>query len=287
MAKHAYHLYYPRKRTTCVVFASPHSGDDYSDFSISKTQLNETAIRSSEDAYVDRLFESATGYGAPFLKAGAPRAFVDLNRAEGELDPALIAGVKSTGHNPRVAVGLGVIPRVVANGRVIYNGKIPLSEAQRRLATYWHPYHTALQAQLDLAKQRFGCAILIDCHSMPHEALDVTSFCKGDLPDIVLGDRFGASASSVVVDGIEAAFVKAGFKVARNAPFAGAYTVQRYGRPSINMHAVQVEIDRSLYMDEANIQPNEHFSAVQERLNIAIAAIADLGRPEAIDVAAE
>ena len=137
MPKVAYHLYQPDVLTSRVVFASPHSGRDYPWSFLRHTQLDEHSIRSSEDAYVDRLFECAPQFGAAFLKAGAPRAFIDLNRASDELDPALIEGVRRTGHNPRVASGLGVVPRVVANGRAIYRGKLTLAEAERRLTQYW------------------------------------------------------------------------------------------------------------------------------------------------------
>ncbi len=290
MPKLAYHLFHPVQRTTCVVFASPHSGNDYGDSFMAGTQLDEQSIRSSEDAFVDLLYDQAPQYGAPFIKAGAPRAFIDMNRDKDELDPALIIGVDSSRHNPRVSSGLGVVPRVVSNGRMIYSGKMSLAEAQNRIETFWVPYHQALENQLQLSMARFGCSILVDCHSMPHEALDVVTYEKGQRPDIVLGDRFGASASAAVMDGIEAAFVSAGFTVARNVPFAGAYTVQRYGRPSLNMHAVQVELNRSLYMNERTIQPNQDFDWVKARLTEAIETISILGRPKmskSQDVAAE
>ena len=129
MSKDAYHLTPPVRRTTAVVFASPHSGRDYARSFLQRIRLTEHSVRSSEDFYVDQLFDSAPRSGAPLLRAGAPRAFVDFNRSPDELDPALIEGVSRQGHNPRVASGLGVIPRVVANGRAIYSGKITLSEA--------------------------------------------------------------------------------------------------------------------------------------------------------------
>jgi N-formylglutamate deformylase len=189
------------------------------------------------------------------------------------LDPALIEGVARRGQNPRVASGLGVIPRVVAGGRAIYRGKLPIAEAHRRIEEYWKPYHRALQGLLDRAHEQFGHAILVDCHSMPHEALETMPRRAGHLPDVVLGDRFGAAASSEIVDRIEVAFVRGGLRVARNAPFAGAYITQAYGRPSRNQHAVQVEIDRSLYMDEDAIRPNRNFAALQEVLREVIAEI--------------
>lgn len=277
MPKVAYHLYHPDALTSRVVFASPHSGRDYPWSFLRHTQLDEHTIRSSEDAYVDRLFECAPQFGAPFLKAGAPRAFIDLNRSADELDPALIEGVRRSGHNPRVASGLGVVPRVVANGRAIYRGKLSMAEADRRLAVYWRPYHAQMQTLLDRAHAEFGEAILIDCHSMPHEAVEGIVRAGARRPDIVIGDRFGASAAPWVVDRIEAAFVAAGLAVARNAPFAGAYITQAYGRPSRRQHAVQIEIDRAIYMDEAEIRPNADFQAFRRLLRGIIADIAALG----------
>lgn len=286
MPEFAYDVLHPDKLRSCVVFASPHSGRNYTKGFLAASVLDEHTIRTSEDAFVDRLFEGAPAFGAPFLKAGAPRAFVDLNRSSEELDPALIEGVRRQGHNPRIASGLGVIPRVVSNGRAIYHGKLPMREAERRIQVFWQPYHDMLQRLLDRAHQVHGQAILIDCHSMPHEAMDGVARAGAARPDIVLGDRFGAAADSAIVDRVEAAFSNAGFVVTRNAPFAGAYITQAYGRPSRRQHAIQVEIDRSIYMDEAQIKPHDGFDAVRARLRAVMAEIAEIGQ-ERIPLAAE
>ncbi|MGB7241715.1 MAG: N-formylglutamate amidohydrolase [Sulfitobacter sp.] len=286
MTMTAYHVVQPDQPHSAVVFASPHSGRDYSAAFVQSSVLDEHSIRSSEDAYVDLLFDSAPQFGASFITANAPRAFVDLNRSCDELDPALIEGMKRQGHNPRVASGLGVIPRVVANGQAIYRGKMSMAQVHRRLDTYWHPYHRTLQSLLDASHVRHGQAILVDCHSMPHEAMDGSVRRGIPRPDVVLGDRFGAAASGQVVDRIEAALAAAGFVVARNAPFAGAYIAQSYGRPSRGQHAVQVEIDRSLYMDEKTIVPSENFEVVRKALRGVIAEIALIGQGQ-IPLAAE
>jgi N-formylglutamate deformylase len=286
MLNRAFHTSLPSRDTSCVVFASPHSGSDYPKAMLRETILSNQMIRSSEDAFVDRLFDCAPDYGARFIKAAMPRAYVDLNRSPDELDPALIDGVRRQGHNPRVASGLGVIPRVVANGRAIYRGKLRLEEAQHRLEHFWHPYHRALQDLLDDALRYHGQAVLIDCHSMPHEAVENMARSGARRPDVVLGDRFGATAAGSVMDRVEAAFAAQGFTVARNAPFAGAYITQAYGRPSRGQHAVQVEIDRALYMDEARIEPNANFAAVQKALRAAVADIALIGQ-ERMPLAAE
>ena len=286
MSHDAYQVLHPVRATSCVVFASPHSGSSYPWAMLRSTVLDDHAIRSSEDAFVDRLFDCAPEFGASFIKAGAPRAFVDLNRSPDELDPALIEGVRRQSHNPRVASGLGVIPRVVSNGRAIYRGKITMAEAQSRLDGYWHPYHGMLQGLLDAAHLRHGQTVLVDCHSMPHEAVQSSVFNGIKRPNIVLGDRFGAAAGGEVVDRIEEAFTSEGFVVARNAPFAGAYVTQAYGRPSRGQHAVQVEIDRALYMDESRIMPNADFEAVRLALRNVVAQVSQIGM-ERMPLAAE
>ncbi len=286
MDRPPYTLARPVAQSTSAIFAAPHSGRDYTPAFLARAGLDERMIRSSEDAFVDLLFDMAPGFGAPFLVARAPRAFVDLNRAADELDPALIEGVRRGTHSPRIASGLGVIPRVVANGRPIYRGKLSLDEAQARIAGWWRPYHDTLQSLVDDTLAQFGQAILIDCHSMPHEALE--SLGSGaNRPDVVLGDRFGAAAASHLVDRIEQAFRDAGLRVARNMPFAGAYVTQHYGRPSRRCHAVQVEIDRALYMNESRIEPSADFHAFRAVIADIVGAIADIGRPEEIRVAAE
>jgi len=277
----AYAVPLPLRRTTSAVFASPHSGRSYPKAFLHRSVLDEQTIRSSEDAFVDELFAGAPARGAPLLAATAPRAYVDLNRGAEELDPALIRGVRRVGNNPRVSSGLGVIPRVVAGGREIYRGKLAHDEALGRLRDHWHPYHAKVQALLDESHALFGEAILIDCHSMPHEAIESLCGTRYEKPEIVLGDRFGASADGEIVARIERAFRAEGLKVARNTPFAGAYTAQHYGRPSRRQHVVQIEIDRSLYMDEASLQPSAGFEAMRKALNTAIAEIAAIGRPGA------
>ncbi|MGR3756367.1 MAG: N-formylglutamate amidohydrolase [Tranquillimonas sp.] len=286
MMEAPFRLIQPWTRSTSVVFASPHSGRRYPRALLDRSVLDERAIRSSEDAFIDLLFDAAPRFGAPLLAASAPRAFVDLNRACDELDPALIEGVRRNSHNPRISSGLGVIPRVVANGRAIYRGKLTLEEAQARLDGVWRPYHRNLQSLLDDSRHQFGEAILIDCHSMPHEAVENLSPAGGLRPQVVLGDRFGAAAAADIVDRVEAAFTSAGLRVVRNAPFAGAYITQHYGRPSRRQHAIQIELDRALYMDESLIRPNADFSAVKRLLDGVVADIAAIGSAE-LPLAAE
>ena len=280
MRQEPFYLEMPARRDTAVVFASPHSGREYPWSFIRDSQLDELTIRSSEDAYVDRLLASVPEHGAPLMTAVAPRAYVDLNRAPDEMDPALVAGARQTGHNPRISSGLGVIPRVVANGREIRQGKISLADAQTRLDDFYFPYHDRLAELLSEARKGFGYGLLLDVHSMPREALTQTSYAFSKKPDVVLGDRFGASCDPDVFAAVEAVFQEAGLEVSRNVPFAGAYITQKYGRPAAGQHAIQIEIDRSLYMNEATLEPGEEFAAFRPVMEAIIPARAAIGRQE-------
>lgn len=241
--------------------------------------LDELSLRSSEDAYVDLFLQDAPRLGASVLLGGVPRAYVDFNRSESELDPALIAGLTHrAARNPRILSGLGVIPRVVSGARAIYSGKISQAEADQRLQRYWRPYHAKLGALLEAQRHRFGQAILFDMHSMPRDAVDYTGRFSGQRPDIVLGDRFGAACGASITEQVSALFSGAGLKVARNAPFAGAYIAQRYGMPSIRQHVLQIEISRALYLDERRVQPNQDFESFLELMRGLVKALSDIGR---------
>lgn len=281
-----YLLQRPEQRTSSVVFASPHSGRAYPKEMLAHGLLDALQLRSSEDAHVDRIFSRVPEFGAVLLSATYPRAWVDLNRRSDELDPALIEGVPRVGMNPRIASGLGVIPRVVSGGRAIYRGKMSRAAAQDRLDQVWTPYHRLLQSVLEESHALFGQAILIDCHSMPREALSTVRTGQKKRPEIIIGDRYGASANLEIVKAVESAFRAQGFIVSRNVPFAGAYVTQHYGRPSRQFHAIQVEIDRSLYMNEATLEPRRDFTAFRERITAAVRIITEIGA-ERLPLAAE
>lgn len=268
------HIHRPTGAAGAAVFSSPHSGRVYPPEMLARSRLDARQLRRSEDAFVDELFAAAPGFGAPLLRADAPRAWVDLNRGPEELDPALIEGVRSVGLNPRLAAGLGVIPRVVAEGVAIYSGKITRAEAADRLRRCWRPYHDALDALLAEARDRAGVAVLIDCHSMPSDAVRNAPYVRGRRPEVILGDRFGVSCAPWLTALAEQAFTEAGFRVLRNAPFAGGYITQRYGRPGRGMHALQIELDRGLYLDEKRLERSSRFASVQAALRPVIAALA-------------
>jgi N-formylglutamate deformylase len=268
------HIHRPIGAAGAAVFSSPHSGRVYPRQMLARARIDAQTLRRSEDAFVDELFAAAPGFGAPLLRTDAPRAWVDLNRGLDELDPALIDGVRAAGLNPRLAAGLGVIPRVVAEGVAIYAGKITLAEANARLDRHWRPYHDALEGLLHDARARLGVAVLIDCHSMPSDALRNAPHVRGRRPEIVLGDRFGVSCAPWLMRLAEQRFDDAGFRVIRNTPFAGGYITQRYGRPSQGIHALQIEIDRALYLDEQRLEKSGNFDLVQAALRPVIAALA-------------
>lgn len=278
----------PVNATSPLVFASPHSGRVYPPAFLARAQVDERVLRSSEDAFVDLLLADAPLFGAPLITTQVPRAYVDFNRAADELDPALIEGAPRSALNPRVASGLGVIARVVANGRAIYRGKLPIAEAQDRITAYWQPYHLALAALLARQHTRFGQVLLCDVHSMPHEALNGHVARGAARPDVVIGDRWGASCRAEVMEQVEAVLRGAGLKVARNAPFSGAYVAQQYGQPSQGKHALQLELDRALYLDEERVEPSADFDAFRLVMRGVVRDLAalDLGGG-AMDLAAE
>ncbi len=276
----------PHEILTPVVVASPHSGRHYPAAFLKATVLDERAIRSSEDAYMDVLVGAAPALGAPVIAAEYPRAWLDLNRSPEEMDPGVVEGVGRVVQTPRISSGLGVIPRVVANGRAIYRGKLARSEAEARIAEVWRPYHAALDGLMSDAQAAFGEAVLLDFHSMPHEALDSVARPGHRRPEVVLGDRFGASTAAEVLDALEDGFLSEGLCVIRNAPFAGAYVTQHYGRPARGRHAVQVEIDRSLYMNERLVRPNANFEAVKRLVTSVIDRVI-VSRPGRVPLAAE
>jgi N-formylglutamate amidohydrolase len=254
----------PARQSVPFVFASPHSGRDYPDSLLALTRLDATTLRRSEDAFVDELFAGMAALGAPLLAAQFPRALLDVNRGIAELDQAMFAGllrVKVDTPSPRVAAGLGVIPRIVRDGAEIYRGKLDSAEADTRLEQFYKPYHAALGGLMTETHAKFGVAVLIDCHSMP-SALAV--------PDIVLGDRYGASAAPALTARAESAFLREGFTVTRNTPYAGGHTTVQYGKVASGCHALQIEINRALYLDEDKITRKPSFATVRARLTRAM-----------------
>jgi N-formylglutamate amidohydrolase len=272
-----------------LVFASPHSGRLYPKDMMAASALDAATIRRSEDALVDGLIEGATEHGASVIAAAYARAYIDVNREPYELDASMFEDELpdfARGRSARVAAGLGSIARIVAEGQEIYARKLTFAEAAQRIESVHRPYHAALDELLDQARTRFGLAILIDWHSMPAAAAR-TLGQSGDIDgagacDLVLGDRFGAACSPKITQLVESEFEAMGYRVARNAPYAGGYTTEFYGRPQVRRHALQVEINRSLYLDEASLEPHDGFFRLKSDLERVFAALSALARDRLI-----
>lgn len=256
-----------------LVFSSPHSGRSYPPKLLSQVKIDLPALRSSEDAFVDCLFAAAPRLGAPLLKTDFPRVFVDPNREPYELDAGMFRSVLPEyvkTETPRVAAGMGTVPRIVASGAEIYAQKLDFLDVESRLKENYFPYHTALQSVLADMYDRFGCYLLIDCHSMPSSAGTSDLDAKIPRTDFVLGDCCGSSCSPDVVDFIETFLRHLGYSTRRNMPYAGGFITRNYGQPRHGKHVLQLEINRALYMDEQTIRTHAGFEPLCEHLGLLI-----------------
>ncbi len=263
---------------TPLVFASPHSGRHYPEDMGASARLGAAALRSSEDALVDLLLEGAPSHGCKVLLARYARAYVDVNREPYELDAGMFEDDLpdfARARTARVAAGLGSIARLVAEGREIYDRKLTFAEAIRRIEAVHQPYHRALRMLVQEAKTACGIAVLIDWHSMPGAAAGHASHGRRQI-DMVLGDRFGSTCSAALTDLVERQLIGMGYAVARNAPYAGGYTTESYGRPIDGVHALQIEINRAIYLDEAALAPKPGFGRVAKDLEQVFAALTAL-----------
>ncbi|WP_306027922.1 N-formylglutamate amidohydrolase [Stappia sp. MMSF_3263] len=276
----AFEVLHPAEQHVPFVFNSPHSGRHYPEAFLNASRLDRLAIRRSEDAFVDELFSGVTGLGAPLLRACFPRAYLDVNREPYELDPKMYEDrlpAYANSRSIRVAGGLGTIARVVGEAQEIYRGRMSVREALDRIETIYKPYHLTLRRLLARTHVNFGYAVLVDCHSMPST---IRSSDNGPRPDFILGDRYGTSCALALVDRATEILRDMGYTVARNKPYAGGFITEHYGRPAKGLHALQVEINRSLYMDEARTDRNsgfEAFAADLARFNEALVALPDAG----------
>ncbi len=257
-----------------VVCNSPHSGRSYPADFLTMSRLDLPGLRRSEDTFVDELFADAVRHGAPLMRAHFPRAFLDVNREPYELDPRMFDGRLPAFANTRslrVAGGLGTIARVVGDAREIYDRRLPVDEALRRIELYYKPYHRALRRLVLQAQSTFGLAVLLDCHSMPSNAGGREERPRADM---VLGDRYGTSCAPAVTDVIEESLRALGYAVLRNKPYAGGFITEHYGDPAAGLHAVQIEINRVLYMEEREYRKSDRFEAVRADLGRMVSALA-------------
>ncbi|MEM9880846.1 MAG: N-formylglutamate amidohydrolase [Pseudomonadota bacterium] len=258
------------------VFNSPHSGRHYPERFLRMSRLDESGIRRSEDFYVDELFDGVPLLGAPLMRANFPRSYLDVNREPYELDPRMFSGSLPpfTNRNSiRVAGGLGTVPRVVSEGQNIYPRRLPYDEARNRIEQIYKPYHEALRGVLARIHRRFGCALLIDCHSMP---ASVKTQDNGTPADFIVGDRFGSSASRDVTAAVVEAIDDLGYSVVTNKPYAGGFITEHYGRPAKHLHALQIEINRGIYFDEKRLRKTSGFDQVKADMNSLARVITDL-----------
>jgi N-formylglutamate amidohydrolase len=254
-----YTLLKPAEQLAPVVFCSPHSGRIYPRALLEASRLDPHTLRKSEDCYVDQLFQPVVALGAPLIAARFPRAYLDVNREPYELDPELFQGrlpAFANTQSARVIGGLGTIARIVADTEEIYRERLPLGVAFERIERLYGPFHGALAGLLESTRKRFGTAILIDCHSMPSATMGQPT---GGRPHFVLGDRFGASCDAKLTRFIRDVLQRAGFEVQVNRPYAGGFITEHYGSPGQGVHALQLEINRALYLDEATLSKNRDF----------------------------
>lgn len=245
-----------------VIFNSPHSGRVYPRAFLAAARLEIGTLRRSEDTFVDELVAGVVPRGHPLVRVHFPRCYVDVNREPYELDPRMFDGRLPSFANTRsmrVAGGLGTVARVVGDAQEIYDQRIPVDDALRRIEGLYKPYHRALRRLLTRVHRDFGTAVLVDCHSMPSSA-----GAKDDRPraDVVLGDRYGTSCVPAVADVVDQAFRDLGYAVSRNKPYAGGFITEHYGNPAAGLHAVQIEINRALYMDERRYERGTSFARV-------------------------
>ena len=248
-----------------TIFSSPHSGRNYLKAFLENTALEIDELRSSEDAFIGEIFEGAVNYGSAFLEANFPRCFIDLNRSHLELDPKLIEGNFEFESSAKNFAGLGVIPRLSGMGNPIYKGTLSFDEVQKRLKEFYFPFHETLANLILSAKTSFGYAVLFDCHSMPSSFRSIEGFgSRSNSIDIVLGDLNGVSCNRYLTEMAKDIFERHGFSVKINRPFAGGFITKNYGNPTQRVHALQLEINRGLYMNEEKIELNEDFPAFKE-----------------------
>jgi N-formylglutamate amidohydrolase len=268
----------PALRLLPLVIASPHSGSNYPADFVAASRLDPLTLRRSEDAFVDELFAAAPALGAPLLAARFPRAYLDVNREAYELDPAMFADALPEYVNvrsPRVRMGLGTIARVVASGEEIYDGKLCFAEAEARIATLYRPYHETLNGLVEETACDFGFCLVVDCHSMPSGAHGANG---REAADIVLGDCHGAACAPQIVETVRRYLTRRGFAVALNAPYAGGFTTGHYGRPRQGRHALQIEINRAIYMDERSYLRRPAFAELCEEMAELIGRLGETAR---------
>ncbi len=268
LEKNPVEIDYPEEWSIPIVFSSPHSGSYYSDSFLQQTCLDILSLRQSEDFLVDELFAAAPLCGAPLLKSNYPRAFCDPNRQAYELDPKMFKDPlpqRVITQSTRISAGIGTIPKVVSAGKNIYSSLLTFEEAVTRLNLCYFPYHAALKNLLNDGIKRFGKILLIDCHSMP--ASNAEKRTEPGLADFILGDRFGSACPSKYSTHIASKLSSFGYSVAYNSPYAGGFITQHYSKMNKNVHALQIEINRNLYMQQCSLTATDNMPKLKKQLS--------------------
>jgi N-formylglutamate deformylase len=266
----------PRGAAHPVVFTSPHSGRCWPRDFVAESALPFDALRLSEDFLVDRLFATAPEHGFWLYAAQRPRAWLDLNRDPRELDPEMFSDPpppEAVMETERVRAGLGVIPRIVAEGLEIHSRPISWAEGRRRLSEGYYPWHMGLQALLEGLRHRWGQAVLVDCHSMPASAARSMTPLGGRKPHVILGDCEGKSCSPLLIDTFHDLFAREGLTVSRNRVYTGGFITRHYGLSGLGFHAIQIEINRELYMEEGICRVTAGFERLQTIIARVLAAL--------------
>ncbi len=270
-------LWMPARPAAPVVFDSPHSGSDYpADF---ETIAPETRLRRAEDMFVEDLFGTAPERGALLLAAKFPRSYIDPNRSEFDIDRRLIDGSwpGPVSVTEKSRLGHGLIWRLCPPDVPIYDRKLTVDEVQARLDGYYRPYHQALAGAIDRARDRFGVVYHLNCHSMPTVSAPTVVDARDvrRRADFVLGDREGTSCASDFRDMVRSTLEGMGYAVALNDPYKGVELIDAYSNPANGRHSLQIEINRSLYMDEERFERGPGYGRLKADLDTLIAAICD------------
>ena len=272
----------PAELRAPLIFNSPHSGSVYPDEFLQASRIDLPTLRRSEDSFMDELIADLSGRGFPTVSVNFPRSYVDVNREPYELDPRMFVGRLPSFANTRsmrVAGGLGTIPRVVGDGQEIYRERLSVDDALGRIEQLYKPYHRALRRLINRVHQRFGTTVVVDCHSMPSVGV---SRDEPRRPDVVIGDRYGTSCAALLTDIVEETMTSLGYSVGRNKPYAGGFITEHYGNPASGLHAIQLELNRAIYMDERRRERGPNFAQVTADFAkladaLAVAPLDDLG----------
>jgi N-formylglutamate amidohydrolase len=244
-------IIHPPRGELPVLLSVPHSGRDYPDWLLAMASAGKASLVALEDPFVDRLVWRAEQRGCGAVIARAPRAAVDCNRAEDEVDPSVIDGARRGRVTARARGGLGIVPARTQQHGYLWRRAVSPIQLEERIEQVHRPYHRAIEEQLGVLAERFGRALLLDCHSMPPP--------PSPIPPVIFGDCRGRTADGWVSREAVAIARRSGFEARLNDPFAGGHVIERHARPAHGVHALQIELDRRIYMDEALKEPGPGF----------------------------